>query len=184
MQEHVEGDGEDRKALAEALFQRYAPAIFAFLLQQTSSREDAEDILLEVFKATLEQSQFGQLSEERQRLWLWRIARNKLIDAYRRSQRRPAVSVEQVLNDLFADAEQAPEHTLLRWEEYTQLHSTFQTLPLLQQRILKLRFVNGLRSSEIATLVGKSESAVRTILSRTLNQLRQLYRERENDART
>ena len=178
MQQQSEGDSESRKALAEALFQRYAPTIFAFLLQQTTSREDAEDILLEVFTAALEQhQQLGQFSEERQRLWLWRIARNKLIDAYRRNQRRPSVSVEQVLDDLFADSTEAPEHELLRWEEYAELHSALQSLPLLQQRVLKLRFVNGLRSSEIASLVGKSDIAVRAMLSRTLNQLRQLYRE-------
>ena len=43
--------------------------------------------------------------------------------------------------------------------------------------ILKLRFVNGLRSPEIASLVGKSETAVRSLLSRTLNQLRMFYGE-------
>lgn len=177
IQPHARESDESRRTLTDALFQRYAPAIFAFLLQQTTSREDAEDILLEVFSAALEYRQLGQFTEDQQRLWLWRIARNKLIDAYRRSVRRPSVSVDNVMNDLFADADQAPEYALLRWEEYTELHSALQTLPLLQQRILKLRFVNGLRSSEIATLVGKSDTAVRAILSRTMNQLRQLYRE-------
>lgn len=179
MQHYAEEDGGKRRALTEALYQQHAPAIFAFLLQQTSSREDAEDLLLEVFAAALEYRQLDQLPEGQQRLWLWRIARNKLIDAYRRNLRRPSVSVEKVLDDLFADAEQAPERLLLRGEEYARLHMTLRTLPMLQQRILKLRFVNGLRSSEIAALVGKSDTAVRALLSRTLNQLRKLYREGE-----
>lgn len=37
-----------------ALYQCYAPAIFAYLLRQLGSREDAEDMLLEVFLAVLE----------------------------------------------------------------------------------------------------------------------------------
>jgi RNA polymerase sigma factor (sigma-70 family) len=177
MRQHVETDGESQKAMAEALFHRHAPALFAFLRQQTSSREDAEDLLLEIFAAILEQKQLSLVPEDQQRLWIWRIARNKLIDVYRHNMRHPSVSVEQVLNNLFADAGQAPEQVLLRWEEYTHLHATLQTLPHLQQMVLKLRFVNGLRSSEIAKRIGKSETAVRALISRTLNHLRQLYRE-------
>jgi RNA polymerase sigma-70 factor (ECF subfamily) len=178
MQQHSESPGEHRKALMEALYLRYAPALFAFLLKQTSAREDAEDLLLEVFRAALEHTRFEQLSAEEQRLWLWRIARHKLIDAYRRTSRRPSVSVELMLNDLFANEDQAPEYAALRGEEFSRLHAALQTLPQLQQRILKLRFVNGLRSAEIASLVGKSDTAVRSILSRTLNQLRTSYGER------
>jgi RNA polymerase sigma factor (sigma-70 family) len=179
MQQPVQRDDEQQKAMVEGLFRHYAPAIFAFLLQQTSSREDAEDLLLEIFTTILDHRQLRQFSEEDQRQWLWRITRNKMIDAYRRSARRPAVSVEYMPNDLFADVEHEPEHALLHWEEYAQLHSKLQTLPPLQQLILKLRFVNGLRSPEIALLIGKSETAVRAMLSRTMNQLRTLYRESE-----
>ncbi len=177
MQQHVERDGETRNAMAEELFHHHAPAIFAFLRQQTSSREDAEDILLEVFTAVLKQKNLGRLPLGQQTPLIWRIARNKLIDAYRRNIRRPSSSIELLQDDLFADAENAPEQALLRMEEYAQLHTLFQTLPPLQQRILRLRFVNDLRSPQIAELVGKSDAAVRTIISRTLNQLRTLYRE-------
>ena len=41
-----------------ALYRRYAPGIFAYLYRETSSREDAEDILLEVFLAALERENF------------------------------------------------------------------------------------------------------------------------------
>jgi RNA polymerase sigma-70 factor (ECF subfamily) len=177
MRQHIETDGESRKAIAEALFHCHALALFAFLRQHTSSREDAEDLLLEIFIAIMEQKQLSQVSEEQQRLWLWRIARNKLVDRYRYNTRHPSLSVEHMLNDLFADDRQAPEQFVLRGEEYTRLHAALQTLPRLQQMVLKLRFASGLRSAEIATRVGKSEAAVRTIISRALNHLRQLYRE-------
>jgi RNA polymerase sigma factor (sigma-70 family) len=178
MQQHSESPGEHRKALLESLYLRYAPALLAFLLKQTSAREDAEDLLLEVFRAALEHKRLEQLSGEEQRLWLWRIARHKLIDAYRRASRRTSVSMDLMLNDLFAHDEQMPEYAALRGEEFSRLHAALQTLPQLQQRILKLRFVNGLRSTEIASLVGKSDTAVRSLLSRTLNQLRTFYGER------
>lgn len=179
MQQHVENADETRTATAEELFHRHAPAIFAFLRQRTSSREDAEDLLLEVFTAVLQQKQLSRLPLNQQTPLIWRIVRNKLVDTYRRNTRRPAISVELVVNELFADDEQEPEQTLLRLEEYAQLNVLFQKLPPLQQRILHLRFVNGMRSPQIAELVGKSEEAVRSMISRTLNQLRMLYRESE-----
>jgi RNA polymerase sigma-70 factor (ECF subfamily) len=179
MQQHVENDDEIRDSTAEELFHHHAPAIFAFLRQQTSSREDAEDLLLEVFTAVLRQKHLSRLPLDQQTPLIWRIVRNKLIDAYRRSTRRASISVELVMDELFADSEQAPEQMFLRLEEYAQLHALFQKLAPLQQKILCLRFVNGMRSPQIAELVGKSEAAVRAMISRTLNQLRTLYREGE-----
>ena len=54
---------------ATILFQRHAPAIFAFLCQRTASQEDAEDLLLEVFIAALEQPRFAGLSGSEQQKW-------------------------------------------------------------------------------------------------------------------
>lgn len=179
MQQHVERDGEDQQTVAETLFHRHASAIFAFLRQQNFSREDAEDLLLEVFTAALEQKHINHVPPSQQQALLWKIARNKQVDTYRRNKRRPSVSMELVHDHLFVDTEREPEHEILRLEEDSRLHIAIQSLSPLQQQILQLRFVKELRSPQIATLVGKSETAVRTIISRTLNQLRQLYREGE-----
>jgi len=179
MHQHVEVEGENQKSIAEALFHLHAPAIFAFLYQQSSSREDAEDILLDVFTAILGHKYLSGLTPEHQKALLWRIARNKLIDVGRYRSRRPSISIEPMINELFADAEQEPEEELLRLEEYAHLRALLQTLSPIQQKILKLRFVHEHHSPEIALLVGKSETAVRTTISRALNQLRKLYREGE-----
>src|SRR5215469_13556935 len=101
MQQHVENDDETRNSTAEELFHHQAPAIFAFLRRQTSSREDAEDLLLEVFTAVLQQKRLSRLPLDQQTPLIWRIVRNKLIDSYRRSTRHPAVSVELVMDELF-----------------------------------------------------------------------------------
>lgn len=178
MRQHVETD-DNRKTLAEALFQRHAPAVFAYLRQQTTSREDAEDLLLEIFTAVLEHKQLGQLSPDQQKGLLWRITRNKAIDAYRRRKNRLSVSIDAFESDLFADADVIPEYEILRLEEYTRLRSLLQTLSPLQQRVLHLRFIQELRCPQIAALVGKSEVAVRQLISRALNQLRQIYKEGE-----
>jgi RNA polymerase sigma factor (sigma-70 family) len=179
MHQHVEDDGEGQKAMAEILFHRHAAAIFTFLCQHSPAREDAEDLLLEVFSAALEQPNLSSLPPQQQSALLWTIARNKQISAYRLRKRRPSVSMDLVLEDLFVDTEPTPEREVVRLEEYARLHSAIQGLPPLQQKVLQLRFSNGLHSPQIAAQIGKSETAVRSMLSRTLNHLRTLYREGE-----
>lgn len=183
MQQHVEKDGVNQKDLAESLFHHHAPAIYAYLCQHSASREDAEDILLEIFLAMLKQKHLSYMPPDQQQALLWKIARNKLVDVYRRTIRRPAVSLELLLNDPVMEEDEGPDQEFLRVEEYARLHSLVQRLSPLQQKLLQLRFVNELRSPQIASLVGKSETAVRSMISRTLNQLRKWYREEKTDER-
>ena len=158
------------------LYQRHAPALFAYLLRQTSSREDAEDLLVEVFLAALERQNLQALGEQEQRAWLWTVARNKSIDLHRRATRHPNVQLKQAGDTIYADDEQAPEHLVLRQEEYSQLHAHMRELSEAQQELLQLRFGHGLSCAEIATVMEKSEGAVRMLLSRTLRLLRVIYK--------
>ena len=69
---------------ATNLYQRYAPGIFAYLRRQNLSREDAEDILLEVFLAASERNQLAGLAAAEQLAWLRQVTRHKLADHFRR----------------------------------------------------------------------------------------------------
>jgi RNA polymerase sigma-70 factor (ECF subfamily) len=138
--------------------------------------EDAEDLLLEVFVAAVENDGLLALSNDEQLAWLRRVAHNKFIDYYRRSQRRPAVSLEEVTEEsLVDDDDLSPEHAAVRQEEHTLLRARLSALPEMQQTILRLRFADGWRCKEIAGHINKSEGAVRTMLSRSLNLLRNIY---------
>ncbi|HKV59729.1 MAG TPA: sigma factor, partial [Ktedonobacteraceae bacterium] len=92
-------------SLAATLFHRHAPPLFAFLCQHTTSQEDAEDLLLEVFLAALERDGFSELFEGEQQKWLWRVARNKTIDNYRRSTSKTVLALQDVAGTLYADEE-------------------------------------------------------------------------------
>ena len=157
------------------LYQRFAPTIFAYLRLHTPSREDAEDVLVEVFLAALENNKFSLLGEKEQRAWLWRVARNKVIDLYRRSLHRQSIALEHVAEVLYDDDDLAPEQITLRQEEYTHLKIHLQSLSALQQEVLLLRFTNDMRCAEIAVRMGKREGTIRVMLSRALNLLRNIY---------
>jgi len=164
-------DRELHDGFAE-LYDRYAQAIFAYVRLHMPSREDAEDLTLEVFLAALEHNNRSALAEDERLAWLRRVAHNKIIDNYRRSVRHPTVALDQVVETLYADENQAPEQVVLRNEEYALLHAALQGLTVLQQQLLHLRYGDGLRFAEIALLLNKREVALRKLLSRTLTYLR------------
>lgn len=168
-------DANTRRAAMTELYQRYAPALLVYLRHHTASIEDAEDVLLDIFTTALGQERLLAQPELAQRMWLWRVAKNKLVDAYRQQGRRSTTSLEDEMAALLIDDESVPEQMLLRQEEYTRLHQAVQRLSPLQQEALHLRFAQNLRCREMGTLLGKSEKAIRSMLSRTLNHLRSMY---------
>ena len=158
-------------------YQLHALSLLAYVRQHVPSREDAEDIVVETFIAALEQREptLFSLNEHEQLAWLRRVAYRKCVDRYRRSTRRPTVPIEEPFETLLENESQGPDQLALRREEDAVLHERLRRLPEQYQTVLQLRFANGLRSGEIGRLLNKSEGAVRTLLSRALNSLRDLY---------
>ncbi len=159
----------------ELLYQSHSPALFAYLSNHIASREDARDLLIDVFLAALEDKHFCTMQKHQQRAWLWRVARNKVVDQFRRTERRPIFPFDEIADDLFLAAEHEPEQVTLRNEEHADLYRNIRQLTPLQQHVLQLRFVHNLPGREIATVLGKKEGTVRMLLSRTLNLLRSMY---------
>ena len=163
------------------LYRKYAPGLLSYVRLHVPSPEDAEDLVVEVFLAAIEHSKFAMLAEKAQQLWLWRVTRNKVIDAYRRAKTRQSVTLDHVSEGLFEDEMASPEYSALRQEDYIDLYAQLQSLPPLQQQILRMRFGQDLSCREIATTLGKQENVVRVTLSRSLNLLRKIYQRRREE---
>jgi len=160
------------------LYRKYAPGLLTYVRMRVPSPEDAEDLVVEVFLAAIENAKFTVLAEKAKQLWLWRVTRNKVIDAYRRAKTRQSVTLDHIAEGLFEDEMFSPEYSALRQEDYMDLYAHLQSLPVLHQEILRLRFGQDLSCSEIATALGKQENVVRVTLSRSLNLLRKIYQRR------
>lgn len=160
---------------AAILYERHAVPILAYLRLHAPTWEDAEDVLQEVFLAAMDQRQLLTLPEHEQLAWLGGVARHKLVDHYRRTRRRPTLPLEQLEDALEAEAALAPEALILGREARRELWEAVRHLSAVQQQVIYLRFVGGLRCPQIASLLGKREDAVRKLLSRAMNQLRGLY---------
>src|SRR5258708_13986674 len=165
----------------DLLYRKYATGLLTYVRMRGRSPEDAEDLVVEVFLAAIEYAKFAALSEKEKQLWLWGVTRNKVIDAYRRAKTRQNVTLEHVAEGLFEDEMSSPEYAALRQEDYMDLYAHMQSLPPLQQQILRMRFGQDLSCREIATTLGKQENVVRVTLSRSLNLLRKMYRRRREE---
>jgi len=162
-----------------ALYDRFALTIFTYLSQQVSHEQDAEDLVLEVFLAACNNKALSSLPAERQLAWLLRVARNKVVDRYRRLALLTLVPIELV--DELEDGAPTPEQYTEQQEMYERLYLALERLSPLQQELIRLRYTHGLRFREIAQILRKSEGAVRKLGARTLQQLRELYHQAERE---
>ena len=161
-------NGED-----STLYDRFAAIIFHYLFQQVSNEQDAEDLLLEVFLAALQDKSLSNLPAGRQLAWLRRVARNKVIDRYRHVALLNLLPIEQALE--LEDTALTPEEYTEQQERYERLYQSIAQLTSLQQELIKLRYRNGSRFFEIAAVLEKPEGTVRQLFVRTLRQLRTIY---------
>ena len=175
MQQLNTGAGQDDVQIM--LYHRYASTMLAYLCQQVTSRQDAEDLLAEVFIAAHTSVALSTLSEERQLAWLRRVARNKVIDRYRHAALLTILPLEQIVEA--EDSALSPEQCAIQQENYRRLYSALAQLTPEQQRLIRLRYGNGLRLVAIAELLEKPEGSVRKMLARTLRQLRAVYEKTE-----
>lgn len=163
----------DQNAVDEALYDRFAVTIFEYLCQQVSNKQDAEDLLLEVFLAALQDESLLHLPAGRQLAWLRRVARNKVIDRYRHIALLHLSPIKQALE--MEDTSLTPEQYTEQQENYERLYQSIAHLTSLQRELVRLRYRNGLRFAEIAAVLEKPEGAVRQLFVRTLRQLRTIY---------
>jgi RNA polymerase sigma-70 factor (ECF subfamily) len=139
------------------LYERYLPRVYRYLSARVAA-EDAADLMQAVFlKAFDALPGFkGKAGSTSFAAWLFRIARNAVIDAHRR--RRPATGLDVTQVTGVVSSVEGPESAVLRSE-----------------RLQALRFAAGLSSREIGGLVGKNEAAVKKQLSRIIAQLKESY---------
>jgi RNA polymerase sigma factor (sigma-70 family) len=145
----------------EALVARYQSRLLAFCRHMLSSKEDAEDVLQEVFAAAFN----AILADERPinvRPWLYRIARNRSLNHLRRTQ---AVGVDSMDIHL-SEHGQTTADKVHRREEFRLLIADVQELPETQRTALLLREIDALSYEQIAEAMETTVPSVKSLLVR------------------
>ena len=145
----------------EALVSRYQSRLLAFCRHMLGSREDAEDVLQEVFAAAFN----AMLADERPinvRPWLYRIARNRSLNHLRRAQ---AIGVDSMDVHLSENGATTADKVHRR-EDFRQLIGDVQELAETQRTALLLREIDALSYEQIAEAMETTVPSVKSLLVR------------------
>ena len=167
----VEGD---RHAFGE-FYALHLNEIYRYILFRVNDHDEAEDLTAKVFLDAWH-SLIGARQETEIkyiRAWIYRIARNKVIDYHRTRKlqepldgnpdnRLQSASLETELDDLFISRE---------------LAKGVRKLPANYQEVIILRFINQMSHAEVAEIMNITENNVRVIQYRALKQMRTMLSE-------
>ncbi len=151
-------------ASAEIISMMY-PEIYRFVHYRVSQTEDVEDLTNDVFVKMLQnlETQDGSFLA-----WLYQIARNRIVDYYRKQSVRDETNPVGEIIETYRGGEGDIEGQFQRQE----LRKAINKLTEEQQEVVILRFIEGYQANEVAEMLDKSPGAVRTQQYRALKQLK------------
>jgi len=166
----------DREAFAE-VYDFYVVKIFRFVYLKTNSKETAEDLTSEVFlkcwryiKRRKESGEKEIIKGNKLSSFLYKIARNLIIDFYRKKQ-VPTIEIDDDLKDKIKDQKQDILSDISAKQEIEGLMKALSKLKGEYREIIILRHVEDLSITEIAEITGKTSGSVRVSLHRGVKML-------------
>jgi RNA polymerase sigma factor (sigma-70 family) len=152
----------------EALYRSSRDDVYAYVATLLGDRAAAEDVTALAFERAYRRRATFDRRRGEERGWLFGIARNAALDELRRRRRiatlwsEPGAQEEVSVDD-------GAEVSLRR----TAVRAALAALPAREREIVALKFHAGLRNTEIAGVLGVSESAAGTLLYRAMQKLRE-----------
>lgn len=152
------------------LYDKYQPKLFRFIFLKVSQREEAEDLTHQVFLSAWQNIEMFEDQGLPLASWLYKIARNKVIDFYRT--KKQIISIDDTPDEILALTTKSGEGMISDKLEMETIYKTIRRLPSDYQEIILMRFVEELSPKEIAKITGKNHGAVRVLQFRALRQLK------------
>jgi RNA polymerase sigma-70 factor (ECF subfamily) len=154
------------------LYETFHGGVHRFLYYRVGDRQTAEDLTAEVFFRMLEALPRYRHGEIPIRAWIYRIARNLVIDHYRKM----SVRDHQQLDESLSDPGVGPESTAERRLTSERLYHALLELTEDQRDVIVMRFVAEMPIAQVAEAVEKSETAVKALQRRGLRALRKILK--------
>jgi RNA polymerase sigma-70 factor (ECF subfamily) len=168
----------DRGALEE-LYLIHFDRIYSYLHVTVGNRHDAEDLTTQTFLKMLESIGKFRWGSAPFSAWLFRIAHNLAMDHFRASRRwQPEEEVPEPEPDESTSAEAGALEAIGQ----SSMLDLIDDLSTEQQQVLTLKFVFGFANGEAATILGKSEGAVKSLQHRALATLHKKLEKQGDDA--
>ena len=172
------GQQGDREALEE-LYLIHFDRIYSYLHVSVGNRHDAEDLTTQTFLKMLEKIGSFKWQSAPFSAWLFRIAHNLAMDHFRASRRwQPEEEVPEPEPDEATSAEAGALQSIGR----KSMLELIEELSPEQQQVLTLKFLFNFANAEAATILGKSEGAIKSLQHRALASLQRQIEKREQTA--
>ena len=157
----------DRDALEE-LYLIHFDRIYSYLHMSVGNRHDAEDLTTQTFLKMLESIGKFRFQAAPFSAWLFRIAHNLAMDHFRAARRwQPEEEVPEVAGDEEPSAESQALQAIGR----QSMLALIENLSPEQQQVLTLKFVFNFPNADVATILGKTEGAIKSLQHRALVSL-------------
>ena len=159
----------------ETLYELYLDRIYRYISSRISNSYDVDDLVSDTFVKVIK----GIENLENRHdfsfsAWIFAIARNVVIDFYRKKGYYPnKVGLESLSKNPAPYLD--PSVIIIETESYTELHTYLKRLPYRRQEVMRLKYFGGLRNKEIAKVLGIEERTVASHLSRGLKDLYEIY---------
>jgi RNA polymerase sigma-70 factor (ECF subfamily) len=161
------GQRGDRDALEE-LYLIHFDRIYSYLHMSVGNRHDAEDLTTQTFLKMLESIGKFRVRSAPFSAWLFRIAHNLAMDHFRTARRwQPEEEVPEPPGQVELSAEDEALHSIGR----ASMLELIEGLSHEQQQVLTLKFVFNFGNAEVATILGKTDGAVKSLQHRALVSL-------------
>ena len=158
------------------IYDRYLDQIYRYIAYRVNAREEAEDLAEAVFLKAYEHIRNRSTRIVDVKPWLYRVARNTVIDHYRT--RKNHVGLDGIVDKGTDDP--PPEQLVQSAEQVGQMKNALQRLEPAYQEVLLLRFVNNLSYEETAAIMGTKADTLRVTQYRALKKLREIMNEEEH----
>lgn len=169
----------DKEAFIKA-YDLYVDQLYRFIYFKVGNREEAEDLSSSVFLKTWNYILEKKLENPNTlKALLYKIARNLIIDHYRKTKGRESVSLDNENGIKIIDEKQNPNYGLELKADLLVLETKLPKLKDEYREVIILRFVNELSIKEIAEILDKSKGNVRVLTYRALNALKELLSQDE-----
>ena len=162
------------EAALEALYQTYYPKIYNYAFLQMGDVHASEDLAADVMLKMLESIKSYQFRGLPFGAWVFRIARNRLIDLHRRRRRRGEVDLSETLVSTLASPQALAEQAI----ERGQIQIALKHLTDEQRQVIVLKFIEGFDNRSAGRVMNRSEGAIKSLQHRAIGSLRRvLYQE-------
>ncbi len=165
----------------QEIISEYTPRLFSYIRSQVKCREDAEDILQDVFYQLARVSADGGSEIERLSSWLYRVARNSVLNFWRKKRDvmldTEDLVCENIAKTLFCSPQESPDVVYLRRLVWEELDEALADLPAEQSEVFCMTVFDGIPVKDISIATG---IPVATLLSRkhyAVKFLRQRFHE-------